>query len=84
MNFGNDIDEIQQKYEKERKRGRKKILNFGDHITEILAAQICWPKTNCGNAIAKIGKKIVAIMAMPLSKMGGKNNNNGCRNLGRN
>ena len=41
MNFGNDIDEIQQKYEKERKRGRKKILNFGDHITEILAAQIC-------------------------------------------
>ena len=49
--------EIQQKYEKERKRGRKKILNFDDHITEILTAQICWPKTNCGNAIAKIGKK---------------------------
>ena len=72
MNFGNDIAEIQQKYEKERKRGRKNILNFGDHITEILAAQICWPKTNCGNAIAKIGKKILTIVAMALPKMGGK------------
>ena len=31
-------------------------------------------ETNCGNAIAKIGggKKFVAIVAMPLPKMGGK------------
>ena len=71
MNFGNDIAEIQQKYEKERKRGRKNILNFGDHITEILAAQTCWPKTNYGNVIAEIrGKK--DFVAMPLPKMGGK------------
>ena len=31
-------------------------------------------ETNCGNAIAEIGeeKKIVAIVAMPLPKMGGE------------
>ena len=34
----------------------------------------CPKETNCGNAIAKIGegKKIVAIVAMSLPKMGGK------------
>ena len=34
----------------------------------------------CGNAIAEIGgKKIVAIVAMPLPKMGGKKNSS-CQN----
>ena len=71
--------------ERKRKSGREKILNFDNHITEILVAQTCLPKTNCSNAIAEIGKKnFVAIMAMPLPKIGGKKINNGCRNLGMN
>ena len=37
-------------------------------------------QTNCGNAVAEIGKKIVTIVAMALPKMGGKNV---VRNLGR-
>ena len=45
MNFGNSVAEIQQKYERERKSGREKILNFGNYITEIIteipAAQTC-------------------------------------------
>ena len=42
MNFGNSIVEIQQKYGREKeKNGREKILNFGNHITEIPAAQTC-------------------------------------------
>ena len=35
VNFGNGVAEIQQKYERE--RGREKILNFGNVITEIPA-----------------------------------------------
>ena len=34
---------------------------------------------NCGNGIAEIGKKNLAIVAMPLPKIGGKKNS-GCRN----
>ena len=45
-------------WERKRKSGREKILNFGNHITEIPATQTYWPKINCGNAIAKIGKNI--------------------------
>ena len=37
----------------------------------------------CGNAIAKIRGEFVAIVTIPLPKMGGKRNN-GCRNLWRN
>ena len=36
VNFGNSVTEIQQKYERERKSGREKILNFNNHNTEIL------------------------------------------------
>ena len=57
-------------WERKRKSGREKILNFDNHITEIPAAQICWPKTNCSNVIAEIGK--TNFVAMPLPKMGGK------------
>ena len=39
VNFGNGIAEIQQKYEREREKGREKILNFSNHITEIPIAQ---------------------------------------------
>ena len=96
MNFGNSVAEILTKvWERKRKSGREKILNFGNVITEIPAAQTCWPsrcevlevgcpkETNCGNAIAKLGGgEFVAIVAMPLLKMGGKKS--GCRNLVRN
>ena len=51
------VAEIQQKYVRERKSGREKILNFGNHIIEIPAAHTYWPKTNCSNVIAEIGKK---------------------------
>ena len=54
VNFGNSIVEIQQKYGREKeKNGREKILNFGNHITEIPVAQTCWSKP---------------IVAMPLPK----------------
>ena len=69
MNFSNIVAKIQQKYEREREKVGEKILNFGNHVTEILVAQT-WPQINCGNAIAEIGKK--KIVAMPLLKMGGK------------
>ena len=57
-------------WKRKRKTGREKILNFGNGVTEILAAQIPYSsvfcarsvnaqkkKTNCGNAIVEIGKK---------------------------
>ena len=44
MNFGNGVAEILTKvWERKRKSGREKILNFGNEITEIPAAQTCWP-----------------------------------------
>ena len=44
MNFGNDVAEILTKvWERKRKIGREKILNFGNPITEIPAVQMCWP-----------------------------------------
>ena len=81
-------------WEKKRKSGREKILNFGNHITEIPTAQTCWPsgcevlevwsaqrETNCGNAIAEIrGKKF--LWQCHCRKWEKKNS--GCRNLGRN
>ena len=56
VNFSNSVAEIQQKYEREREKKWKKILIFGNHVTEIPVAQT-WPQTNCGNGIAEIGKK---------------------------
>ena len=57
VNFDNSVAEIQQKYERKRKIWREKILNFGNHITQISIAQTYWPKTNCGNVIVEIGGK---------------------------
>ena len=75
VNFGNGVAEIQQKYERERKSGWEKILNFGNHITEIPITQTCWSKTNCGNAIAEIGKKrICGNCGNAISKNGRKKN----------
>ena len=72
-----EFEQQQQKYEREREKVERENLNFGNVITEILAAQLAclsvcdvcskWDvlkkKTNYGNTIAKIGeeKKIVAI-----------------------
>ena len=53
VNFSNSVTEIQQKYERERKSGREKILNFSNHITKIPAAQLADRKS---------------IVAMPLPK----------------
>ena len=56
------------------KGGERKQRNFGNTITEIplpkmLPVQL--KKSNCGNAIAKKGKKkiVLAIVAMTLPKM---------------
>ena len=61
--------------EREREKGgERKKRNFGNIVTEIplpkmLSVQL--KKSNCGNAIAEIGKKkiVLAIVAMPLPKM---------------
>ena len=66
------------------KGGERKQRNFSNTVTEIplpkmLPVQL--KKSNCGNAIAKKGKKkfvlakkiVLAIVAMPLPKMGKKN-----------
>ena len=55
VNFGNGVAKIQHKYE--RGRGREKILNFGNVITEIPA-----PRTNC------MCSKKKPIVALPLPK----------------
>ena len=72
LNFGITIAEIQPKvWERRRKRWREKMLNFGNEDTEFpapnSATRVCvecpkWKEkknwqTNCGNAIAEIGKK---------------------------
>ena len=74
VNFGITIAKIQQKvWERRRKRGREKMLNFGNVNTEIplpnsccLGVKCAWStqsekkklwQTNCGNAIAEIRKK---------------------------
>ena len=64
---------FQQKYEREREKARER--KFG--ISAMALPKFLLPKklteTNCGNGIAEIGeKKFVAIVAMPLPKMGGK------------
>ena len=54
VNFGNGVDEIQQKYEIEREKvWERKFWIFGNGIIEIYVDQ----ETNCSNAIAEIGNK---------------------------
>ena len=68
MNFSNNVGEIQQKYERERgKRGREKILNFGNGVTKIPAAQIPCPSVSCARSVSAPKKKKL-IAAMPLPK----------------
>ena len=60
------------------------MLSFGNVNTEILLPNSCCLGMKCAWSAQSEKKKIVTIVAMPLPKMGGKKNNNGCRNLGRN
>ena len=71
VNFDDNVAEIQQKYEREREKvGERKFW-----ISVMWLPKFLLPELE--------KKKIVAIVAMPLSKMGGKKNS-GCRNRGRN
>ena len=93
VNFGNGVAEIQQKYEREREKvGERKFW-----ISVITLPKFLLPKpanrvgVKCpkGNQLWQCHfrnrrkKNFVAIVAMPLPKMGGKKIN-GCQNLGRN
>ena len=58
MNFGNDVAKIQQKYEREREKAKERKF----WILAMASQKFLLPKpadreTNCGNAIAEIGKK---------------------------
>ena len=74
VNFGNGVAEIQQNYEREReKTGERKFWISTMASSKFLLPKYTDQETNCGNAIAEIGKKkILAIVAMSLPKMGGK------------
>ena len=61
---------------------KKKEVECGNGIAEIRGKEKLLQLV-CGNAIAKIKGEFVAIVTIPLPKMGGKKNS-GCRNLGRN
>ena len=80
------MPKFNRKYEREEEKGgREKMLNFGNVNTEIpLPNSWCLGMKCAWSAQSEKKKKIVTIVAMPLPKMRGKKNNNGCRNLGRN
>ena len=88
LNFGITVAEIQPKvWERRRKCGERKCWISATKIPNFLCPILLpeyecvecpkWKEkknwqTNCGNAVAEIGKKIVTIVAMALSKMGEK------------
>ena len=57
--------------ERKIKSRREKFLIFGNTINEIPSAHTCCP-SGCAQGKPNDGKIFLAIMAMPLSKMGGK------------
>ena len=72
-------------WERKRKNGREKILNFGNGITEIPAAQIYWPinqlwQCHCRN---REKKNLWQLWQCHCWKWEEKKNS-GCRNLERN
>ena len=90
VNFGNTIVEIQQKYEREREKVGER--NFWFSATPSLKFLLPIPATRVGARSVSARKenrmwqwhcqnreKKLAIVAMPLSKMGRKKNS-GCRN----
>ena len=72
VNFSNGVAEIQQKYEREREKmeERKFWISVITLPKFLLTENQLW-QCHCRNR----GKKFVAIVAMPLPKMGGKKNN---------
>ena len=78
MNFGITIVEIQQKvWERRRKGGREKMLNFGNVNIEIPLPNSYCPGVKCAWSAQSEKKKKNCdklIVAMPLPKMGGKKN----------
>ena len=91
MRKESEFQQQQQKYEREREKVERENLNFGNQREKIWISVMWLPKFLLPKLAAraqkrnKIGeeKKIVAIVAMPLPKMGGGKNSS-CRNLGRN
>ena len=58
VNFGNDVVEIQQKYEREReKMGERKFWILAMASPKFLLPKSTDQETNCGNAIAENGRK---------------------------
>ena len=75
VNFGNSVAKIQQKYEREKEKvGEKKfwisVITLPKFLLPKLTKNQLW-QCYCRN---REKKKIVAIVAMPLPKMGGKIN----------
>ena len=72
VNFGITIAEIQQKvWERRRKRGREKMLNFGNVNTEISLSNSYCPGMKCAWSAQSEKKKKNCdklIMAIPLPK----------------
>ena len=78
VNFGITIAEIQQNvWERRRKRGREKMLNFGNVNTEISLPNSCYSGMKCAwSAQSEKKKKYIyiyiycdkLIVAMPLPK----------------
>ena len=69
VNFSNGVAEIQQKYEREREKVEERkfwisVITLPKFLLPKPANRLgvkCPKETNCGNAIAEIGGKIVAI-----------------------
>ena len=82
VNFGNGIAEIQQKYEREReKAGERKFWISAMASPKFLLPKPANRETNCGNAIAKIGKKkFCGNCGNAIAENGKKKKNSGCQN----
>ena len=58
VNFGNNVAEIQQKYEREREKAwERKFWILAMASPKFLLPKPADRETNCGNAIAEIGEK---------------------------
>ena len=85
MNLSNGVAEIQQKYEREREKvGERKFWISIITLPKFLLTENQLWQCDCRNREKSFFFFFVAIVAMPLPKMGGKKKNNGCQNLGRN
>jgi len=83
-NFGNSVPKFNKNRREKEESWERKILNFGNAVTEFLCPNSpAWAqkKTNCGNAIAEIGKKKKKIFSSNcgngIAEMGGEKKLNG-------